>query len=206
MSEKKEYIIAVDFDGVLFTNKWPDIGEPMWENISRLREEKRRGRKLILWSCRSGDLLVEAVKACKEVGIIFDAINCALPSMIAAFGNDTRKIFANEYWDDHGVCKGFDTCPVLELATLEDAIKTYGEQSQILVAVEELSELQKALLKWIRAKNDKHVQSFPELLANIKEEMADVEIMLEQMKFIFGPCNYEKDTKLMRLRERLRNE
>jgi hypothetical protein len=31
---------------------------------------------------------------------VFDAINENLPVNVAAFGNDCRKIFADEYWDD----------------------------------------------------------------------------------------------------------
>ena len=35
-------IIAVDFDGTLCTNKYPEIGDPMYGTISYLLKEKRK--------------------------------------------------------------------------------------------------------------------------------------------------------------------
>lgn len=93
-------IIAVDFDGTLCENKWPKIGEPNKELIAYLKEQKEAGVKLILWTCRVGEILENAVKWSAEQGLIFDAINENLPEVIKFMGGDTRKIFANEYIDD----------------------------------------------------------------------------------------------------------
>ncbi len=93
-------IIAVDFDGTLCENKWPEIGEPNKELIDYLKEQKETGVKLILWTCRVGEILENAVKWSAEQGLIFDAVNENLPEVIAFMGGDTRKIFANEYIDD----------------------------------------------------------------------------------------------------------
>lgn len=60
--------------------------------------------------------------------------------------------------------------------TLKRVIDTFGDEAQLIVAVEELSELQKAITKHLRGKGDP---------VNIAEEIADVEIMLEQLKLIF---------------------
>lgn len=46
-----------------------------------------------------------AVEWCEAHGIHLDAVNENLPDVIASFGGDTRKIFANEYWDDRAVKK-----------------------------------------------------------------------------------------------------
>lgn len=100
-------IIAVDFDGVLCENKWPDIGEPNFEIISYLLAEKIKGTKLIFWSCRSKDSLKKALDWCEEKGLTFDAVNENLPEPIEAFGGDTRKIYADEYIDDK-MCKRFE--------------------------------------------------------------------------------------------------
>jgi NTP pyrophosphatase (non-canonical NTP hydrolase) len=60
---------------------------------------------------------------------------------------------------------------------LEKIIDTYGEQAQIDIAIEEMSELTKALLKYRRTKgNDAIVNN------NVTEEMADVKIMLAQLE------------------------
>ena len=99
----RQTIIAVDFDGCLCQNAWPEIGEAREDVISALLERQRRGAKIILWTCRVGERLDAAVQWCVEHGIAFDAVNANLPVNIAAFGNDCRKIYADEYWDDKAV-------------------------------------------------------------------------------------------------------
>lgn len=93
-------IIAVDFDGTLCTDEWPDIGKPIHRVINYAKEQKEKGAKLILWTCRTGANLDAAVRWCERMGVIFDAVNENLPETISAFGQDTRKIFAHEYIDD----------------------------------------------------------------------------------------------------------
>ena len=61
-------------------------------------------------------------------------------------------------------------------------ISKFGIKNQIIVAVEELSELQKELLKDLRFFEEKKLSS----IDNITEEMADVEIMLDQLKIIYN--------------------
>lgn len=48
-------IIAVDFDGCLVTNKFPEVGELIETTISRLKQEQAAGAKVILWTNRTGD-------------------------------------------------------------------------------------------------------------------------------------------------------
>jgi len=96
----KPKIIAVDFDGTLCTNNWPEIGEPNERLIEYLKIEKKQGSKIILWTCRADEKLNAAVEWCKERELIFDVVNENLPEIIKELGSDTRKIFANEYIDD----------------------------------------------------------------------------------------------------------
>lgn len=96
-------IIAVDFDGCICKNAYPNIGEPNQPVIDALIEEKKRGTKLILWTCRVDQKLYEAVSWCAERGLEFDIVNRNLPDVIRSFGQDTRKIYADEYWDDRAV-------------------------------------------------------------------------------------------------------
>jgi hydroxymethylpyrimidine pyrophosphatase-like HAD family hydrolase len=93
-------IIAVDFDGCLVKDEFPDIGDPIPETIGALLAEQERGARIILWTCRRDEQLEEAAEWCKARGINLTAINENLPEMVEFFGEDTRKIFANEYWDD----------------------------------------------------------------------------------------------------------
>ena len=96
----KNKIIAVDFDGTLCKNKWPEIGEANKEMITYLKDRQANGYKLILWTCRVDDMLKNAISWSAEQGLVFDAVNENLPEIVASFGTDTRKIFANEYIDD----------------------------------------------------------------------------------------------------------
>ena len=78
-----------------------------------------------------------------------------------------------------------------------DAIEHNGEDMQLNVAVEEMAELTKEIIKYKRGFDN---------LQQLAEEIADVEIMLEQLKLIFGVHTVviiEKEQKKDRLRKRL---
>lgn len=93
-------IIAVDFDGTLCTNAWPEIGKPNLSVIEWLKRQSLHGVKLILWTCRDGVMLDNAVAWCNEQGLHFDAINDNVPEATALFGSNSRKVFADMYIDD----------------------------------------------------------------------------------------------------------
>lgn len=96
---------------------------------------------------------------------------------------------------------------------IEMAVKLWGKDIQIIVCMEELAELIQALAKEMRGslRDDpgRHLTD----LSNIAEEMADVEICLSQIRYIFDTevgsprfsdlvsCN--KKRKLERLRDRI---
>lgn len=97
-------IIAVDFDGTLVEDEFPIIGKPINSVWAALRNEQARGSKIILWTCRNGKALEDAVRFCTEVmNFHFDAINENLDEVKVLYGGDTRKIFADEYWDDKAI-------------------------------------------------------------------------------------------------------
>ena len=100
LAKSGEYIIAVDFDGTLCRNEWPDIGEPIVPMIEAAKEAKKRGAKLILCTCRERKRLAEAVVWCAVRGLKFDAVNANLQSRIDQYGGDCRKISFDELWDD----------------------------------------------------------------------------------------------------------
>lgn len=94
-------VIAVDFDGTLCENKYPNIGAPNSKVIEYLKTQRKPGDvRLVLWTCRAGRLLMDAIYWCKERGLEFDAVNENLKEVIEEFGGDTRKVFAHEYIDD----------------------------------------------------------------------------------------------------------
>lgn len=84
-----------------------------------------------------------------------------------------------------------------EAEVLQRALDTYGSVPQITMVFEEMSELQKELCKYLRGKRSP---------ASIAEEIADVEIMLEQMKMLFcctDDVRNERRRKAKRLKERM---
>ena len=77
--------------------------------------------------------------------------------------------------------------------TYEEAARHYGSVSQFFMAMEEMAELMKELSKNVRGQRN---------VSAISEELADVEIMLEQLKVIFGnraEVDVFKGNKLCRL-------
>ncbi len=93
-------IIAVDFDGTLCSDRYPEIGKANAGLIEKLKEMQCGGHQLILWTCRAAERLEEAVKWCKSQGLVFDAINDNVPETIERWGNNSRKITADVYIDD----------------------------------------------------------------------------------------------------------
>ncbi len=82
----------------------------------------------------------------------------------------------------------------------EQAINKWGVYPQTLMAIEELAELQVELAKLLNGRVP---------AANIITEMADVEIMMEQLKVMHGfhrAVEEEKQRKLARLEQRLNGE
>lgn len=100
---KPDDIIAVDFDGTLVTNAWPEIGVPITQVIEYVKYRQKNGARLILWTNRTGEPLKKAVAWCEQNGVVLSAVNENLPDIIEAYGGDCRKIFANEYLDDRAV-------------------------------------------------------------------------------------------------------
>ena len=94
-------IIAVDFDGTLCENAWPDIGEPNRELIDFLIKRRKQGDKLILWTMRESWALLNAIYWCNEHGLQFDAINDNLAEQQEKYHNNPRKVYADLYIDDH---------------------------------------------------------------------------------------------------------
>ena len=102
--EKRNYkIYAVDFDGTLCENAWPEIGKPNDDLINRMIELREEGNKVILWTCRTADKFATAVDWCKEHGLEFDAINENVPEILETFETEARKIYADIYVDDRAV-------------------------------------------------------------------------------------------------------
>ncbi len=76
---------------------------------------------------------------------------------------------------------------------LQECVNTYGAEAQVDMAVEEMSELTKALLKY-RRKEAQGSKDLEEARENILEEVADVIIMLTQLIMIYGGRDLVQET------------
>jgi NTP pyrophosphatase (non-canonical NTP hydrolase) len=76
------------------------------------------------------------------------------------------------------------------------AIRHWGEKNQMLMAVEEATEMIQAILHYLRQRNT---------IEEVAEEVADVIIMAQQMRIIFGVEKVDRfiNEKLNRLKLRI---
>jgi NTP pyrophosphatase (non-canonical NTP hydrolase) len=88
-----------------------------------------------------------------------------------------------------------------EIEIMRSAIRKNGKAMQTVVAIEEMSELQKGLTKFIRGKGNRE---------NLIEEVADVLVMITQIQLMYHIPDDEVERimrlKLNRLKERMEQD
>jgi hypothetical protein len=94
--------IAVDFDGTIVEAAYPAIGKEKLFAFPTMKELQKRGHQLILWTCRTGKELDEAIEFCKNHGVEFYAANKNYPEEIYD-NSQSRKIDADIYIDDRNI-------------------------------------------------------------------------------------------------------
>ena len=94
-----------------------------------------------------------------------------------------------------------------KIAIYDKALTVYGEEAQFEQSIEELAELILAFQKFKRISNDPDStqKQAVKVTNDIIDELADVQIMIDQMKIVFGYINVEKRIgfKLKRLVKRM---
>lgn len=120
-------VIAIDFDGTLVTNNFPNIGIPIKGSFETVKTMIKNGHQCFLYTMRGHseadytgrDLLNEAYEFCKSQGVDFkEYIN---KSYIEFKGNDSPKPYADLYIDDSAICS-----PLNAQGAYENAWKTIG--------------------------------------------------------------------------------
>ena len=103
---RKKLIIAVDFDGTLCQTNFPKILKQTKKQkklLNNLKKLKKKGHKLILWTCRGDNkkfpALTEAIIWCKRKGLTFNSINKNIKGQKKISGY-SPKIIADIYIDD----------------------------------------------------------------------------------------------------------
>lgn len=145
------------------------------------------------------DLLLAVDELLNELNVCFGGIPILLEMK-------ERKYFQDAKDDEtiHGLIEKYEITKNennMLNHTFNQSIAKYGKEPQCRQAMEELAELIQAINKFLRYPNDKHY-------ANLIEEIADVEIMLYQLKVMFNVSDDEvfevKVQKAKREQERLK--
>lgn len=96
--------IAVDFDGTIVTDAYPQIGREQPFAIDTLKMLIQDRHKLILWTVREGKYLDDAVSWCRERGVEFYAVNRDYPEEEMANNNHfSRKLKVDMWIDDRSL-------------------------------------------------------------------------------------------------------
>lgn len=101
--EKLPLIFAIDFDGTIVRDDYPHVGDLIPEAAEAIRELKRMGHQVIIWTCREGPARDAMIYFLKQQEIPYDRVNEHVPEQIQRYGADPRKIFANYYIDDRSI-------------------------------------------------------------------------------------------------------
>ena len=102
MLPNKHLIIAIDFDGTIVEDAYPNIGKPMIFAFETMKKLQSEGHRLVLWTYRTDKKLQEAVDFCKQQGLEFYAINKSYPEE-EFDGKISRKINATFFVDDRNI-------------------------------------------------------------------------------------------------------
>lgn len=105
--EQGPLVICFDFDGTTVEHRHPDIGAPLPGAIETLRDLQGAGHRLILWTCRTGQPLRDALRYLRCHGIAPAAVNANLPELVRFEGSDPRKPYADVYIEDRNCPGGF---------------------------------------------------------------------------------------------------
>lgn len=92
--------IAVDFDGTIVRDRYPEIGSEMPFALQTLKMLQAEHHRLILWTVREGRDLDAALEWCRRRGLEFYAVNKDFPEETRAH---SRKLKADLFIDDRQV-------------------------------------------------------------------------------------------------------
>ena len=93
-------IIAVDFDNTIARTTFPEIHGEIPGAVDVLTRFQSVGHTVILWTCREGKVLNDALLWLADHGFTPDCVNCHSEKQIAEWGTNPRKVGADVYIDD----------------------------------------------------------------------------------------------------------
>jgi len=125
---KKSYTIAVDFDGTIVTNDFPNVIYPVPYAIDVLKKLINNGHRIILFTCRSGKYLNDALDYLIQNRIKLYGVN-RNPSVL---WGSSPKVVADLYIDDLAIgCPlildtHLSSKPYVDWVKVEEILKNIG--------------------------------------------------------------------------------
>jgi hypothetical protein len=104
--------ISVDFDGTVVFHRYPEIGNDIPGAVETLKKLVAQGHRLILFTMRGKQELVDAVKWFTDREIPLYAVNTN-PEQLS--WTDSPKVYAKKYLDDAGI-----GCPLIYPENIND--------------------------------------------------------------------------------------
>jgi len=198
---KRVYIIAIDFDGCICKNGWPDAskGELISSTVNRMHEQlkKEPNTEFVLWTCRAGNDLESAkefiVKHNLPIFIFNEPHPSVFPWMTGA--EKCRKIFAHEYWDDRAV-----TVKEVEATSKTKLAQLLSVARGLYVLRDEPNTIDPYI--WLAAQllgiNERLVNYDQRHMAKIKAQYDTIIALTEeQIKAVLNSCELDKETSLV---------
>lgn len=118
-------IIAVEFDGTIVEDAYPQIGREVPFAIATLKRLQAERNILILWTSREGTLLDEAVEYCRGRGLEFYAVNINHPEEEHEEPFRCRKLRADMFIDSRNVGGMHDWGSIYEMASRRISYRRY---------------------------------------------------------------------------------
>ena len=99
-------IIAIDFDGTIVTDQFPEVGELVAGAKDAINQLYKDGYTIIIWSCRTGSKKAKAIEFLVKQGVKFHYFNESCFENLKQYNFvDTRKVYADLYIDDRMLFK-----------------------------------------------------------------------------------------------------
>lgn len=93
-------IIAIDFDGTIVHSAYPAIGRLQPDARAAINRLSAEGNYIIIFTCRTGERLLEAINFLLSEGVKFNRVNSSHPAAIKFYGGEGCKVSADVYVDD----------------------------------------------------------------------------------------------------------
>src|SRR5574344_107191 len=103
---KTHPVIAIDFDGTIVKDDFPEVGKPFKHSIETINDMLKDGYEIIIWTARSGINLHNAKMLLKKEGLNTTHKNLTFNDhsryMLSRYDSRSSKVGASVYIDDKG--------------------------------------------------------------------------------------------------------